>query len=140
MLYPLFLTLHSIVRWLIILAAILAIIRSANGLSFKRGFTGMDSRVGMWFTILLDIQLLIGIILYFFLSPVTVSAMQNFAGAMGTTSVRFYAVEHALIMFIAVIVAHVGRSLVRKADSSAGKHRRTIIWFGIALLLILLAI
>jgi hypothetical protein len=140
MLYPIALTLHSIVRWLIIVAALLAIIRAVNGLSFKRGWTGMDNRVGMWFTTLMDIQLLIGIILYFFLSPLTMSALQNFGGVMGDTTVRFFAAEHAVVMFIAVILAHVGRSLARKADNSAGKHRRTIIWFSLALVLVLLAI
>ena len=140
MLYPIFLTLHSIVRWLIILAALLAIIRAVNGLSYKRGWTGMDNRVSLWFTSLMDIQLLMGIILYFFLSPITMSALQNFAGAMGNTSVRFFAMEHAVVMLIAVIIAHVGRSMVKNAGSPAAKHRRTAIWIGVAILLVLLSI
>lgn len=140
MLYSIFLTLHSIMRWLVILLALLAIIRAVNGLSFKRGWTGMDNRVGMWFTTLMDIQLLVGLILYFFLSPITMIALQNFGGIMGNTSIRFFAVEHAFVMLVAVIVAHVGRSMIRRADSPAAKHRRTAIWVGVVILLVLLAI
>jgi len=140
MLYPIFLTLHSILRWFVILAALLAIIRAINGLSYKRGWTQMDNRVGLWVTIFMDIQLLIGIILYFFLSPITMAALQNFGGIMGTTSVRFFALEHSMVMVFAVIAAHIGRSLARRAGSPAARHRRTLIWFGIALLLVLLAI
>lgn len=140
MLYSIFLTLHSILRWLVILLALLAIIRAANGLSFKRGWTGMDNRVGMLFTTLMDTQLLVGIILYFFLSPITMTAMQNFGGVMGNSSVRFFALEHSVVMLLAVIVAHVGRAMVRRASSPAAKHRRTAIWIGVTILLVLLSV
>ncbi len=140
MLYSIFLTLHSILRWLVILLALLAIIRAVNGLSFKRGWTGMDNRVGMLFTTLMDTQLLVGIILYFFLSPITMTALQNFGGVMGNASIRFFAMEHSVVMLLAVIVAHVGRSMVRRASSATAKHRRTAIWIGVAILLVLLAV
>lgn len=140
MLYSIFLTLHSILRWLVILLALLSIIRAANGLSFKRGWTELDNRVGLLFTTLMDVQLLAGIILYFFLSPITMTAIQNFGGIMGNTQVRFFALEHAFVMLAAVIVAHVGRSMVRRAGSAASKHRRTAVWVGVTILLILLAV
>lgn len=140
MLYSITLTVHSVLRWLIVLSALLAIIRAVNGLSFKRGWTQMDNRVGLWFTIFMDLQLLLGLLLYFFLSPTMKIALQNFGGAMGDATLRFFAVEHAFMMLIAVIVAHVGRSMIRKADKDRAKHRRTLIWFGLAILLVLVAI
>lgn len=140
MLYSVSLTIHSILRWLIVLAALLAIIRAVNGLSFKRGWTQTDNRVGLWFTLFMDIQLLLGILLYFFLSPTTQIALQNFGAAMGDSTLRFFAVEHTLIMLVAVIVAHIGRGMVRKAGTDAAKHRRTLIWFGLAILLVLAGI
>jgi len=140
MFYSIILIAHSLVRWLIVLSALLAIIRAITGLSFKRGWTQIDNRVGLWFTTFLDIQLLLGILLYFFLSPLTQVALQNFSAAMADAELRFFAVEHAAIMVIAVIVAHVGRSLIRKASTDAAKHRRTLLWFGLAILLVLAAI
>jgi hypothetical protein len=139
-LYPVFLSIHSILRWAVLLAALFAIIRAITGLSFKRGFMQADNSAGLWFTILMDVQLLVGIILYFFLSPTTRIAMQNFGAAMGDSTARFFAVEHTLLMVLAVVAAHVGRSLSRKAKEASQKHRRALIWFIIALVLLLAAI
>ena len=140
MLYSITLPLHSIVRWLIVLSAVLAIVRAGNGLAFKRGWTQLDNKAGLWFTIFMDIQVLLGILLYFFLSPITMTALQNFAGVMGNASVRFFAVEHILLMLVALIIAHMGRGFIRKASAAPEKHRRTVIWFGLAILLVLAAI
>lgn len=140
-LYPIFRIIHSVLRWVVVLTALFAIIRAITGMSFKRTFMDADNRAGMWFTISMDLQLLVGIILYFFLSPTTVMALQNMAATMSIAASRFYAVEHVLIMVLAVIAAHIGRSQhKKKALSAAQKHRRTLIWFVIALLLVLAAI
>ena len=140
MFYSIVLTLHNIVRWLIVLSAVLAIVRAFTGLSFKRGYTLQDKNVGLWFTIFLDIQVLLGIVLYFFLSPKTIGVLQDFSQAMGNSLTRFYAVEHIFLMVLAVVIAHMGRSFIRKANAAPEKHRRTLLWFGLAILLILAAI
>lgn len=139
-LYPIVLTLHSILRWLVILVVVLSIVRAINGLLFKRGWTQQDNRIGLWFTVLMDVQILLGLILYFVLSPITIAALQNFGGAMGNASVRFFAVEHVFLMIIALAVAHMGRSFIRKAATAPEKHRRTIIWYGLSIVLVLAAI
>lgn len=135
-----FVTLHSILRWLIVLAALFTIIRAATGLSFKRGWMALDNRASLWYTVLLDIQVLVGIILYFFLSPTTLVALQNFSGAMRDSTMRFFAVEHVVIMLVAVVVAHIGRSMVKKAPDAAAKHRRTLIWTVVSIVLVLAAV
>ncbi len=140
MLYQVVLTLHSILRWLIILAALFAIIRALTGLSFRRGFMQMDNRAGAWYTILLDIQVLLGIILYFFLSPITTKALLDFSAALSSPTESFFSIEHVLGMVIAVVVAHVGRALSRRASTAMQKHRRASIFYALSLLIILLAI
>jgi hypothetical protein len=45
--------------------------------------------------------------------------------------------EHALLMIIAWLLVHVGRSMVKRSDIDAQKHKRSLIYFGIAFLLIL---
>jgi uncharacterized membrane protein YozB (DUF420 family) len=139
-LYPIFRILHSVLRWVVILTALFAIIRATTGLSFRRGYMQTDDRAGLWFTISMDLQLLIGLILYFFLSPTTRIAMQDFGTAMGNSAMRFFAVEHLALMVVALIVAHVGRSLIRKAPAAQQKHRRALIWYGLAVVLVLAAI
>lgn len=140
-LYPIFRIIHSILRWVVLLTALFAIIRSITGLSFRRSFMQADDKAGMWFTIAMDVQLLVGIILYFFLSPTTTMALQNFGATMSVAASRFFAVEHVLLMLLATIAAHIGRAQRKKKDlSAAQKHRRTLIWFAVALLLVLAGI
>lgn len=140
-LYPIFRVIHSVLRWVVLLTALFAIIRSITGLSFRRGFMQADDRAGLWFTISMDLQLLIGIILYFFLSPTTTMALQNFAATMSVAASRFFAVEHLLLMVLATVAAHIGRAQrKKKALSAQQKHRRTLIWYAVALLLVLAGI
>jgi hypothetical protein len=138
--YSIVLTLHSILRWLIVLAALFAIIRAITGLSFRRGWMQMDDRAGFWYTMFLDIQVLLGILLYFFLSPTTTIALQNFATAMSNATSRFFSVEHVAGMIIAVVLAHVGRALSRKAPTARQKHRRALIWYSLSILVVLASI
>lgn len=139
-LYTIVLTLHSIVRWIIILAAALVIIRAINGLAFKRGWTQQDNRFGLWYVISLDVQTLLGLLLYFALSPITLVALRNFGAAMKDASTRYFAIEHILMMLIALAIAHAGRSFIRKAATAKEKHRRTILWYGLSIVLVLAAI
>lgn len=137
--YPVFLMIHSVLRWLVVIAAVAAAGRALAGWLDKQPFTKLDDRLGLVFTIVMDVQLLVGLILYVFLSPLTQSAFQNMGAAMSDITLRFFAVEHLAVMVVAVVLAHVGRALTRRA-SEAGKHQRAALWYGLALLVILFAI
>ncbi len=83
-----------------------------------------------------DIQLLMGLVLYF--TGMWFDRLKTDTGAaMKDAPMRFFAVEHAFMMIIAWLLVHVGRSMVKRADTDAQKHKRTLIYFGIALVLIL---
>jgi hypothetical protein len=51
---------------------------------------------------------------------------------MRDPAARFWAVEHLSMMLAAVILAHVGRGLARKAPSPAARRTRLLICFGLA--------
>jgi len=87
----------------------------------------------------LDIQMLLGLFLYLLLSPFTTQALQDFGAAMRNPPLRFWAVDHAATMFLAVIVVHVGRVLVRKAATQESKRWRLAASAGFATFLMLLA-
>ena len=93
----------------------------------------------MWFTAALDLQMLIGLVLYAFLSPVTQSAFVDMAAAMRAAPIRFFAVEHPVGMIVAIALAHVGRVRIRKATDSESRHKRALVFFGLALLVLLLS-
>jgi hypothetical protein len=138
--YDLLLFAHSWLRWLVLLAALAAVARAIGGVSTRRPWTPVDDRAGAWMTGALDLQMLIGLILYIFLSPVTQSAFVDMAAAMRAAPIRFFAVEHPAGMIVSIALAHVGRSKVRKAAMSESKHKLAVIFFGLSLVVLLLSI
>ena len=133
--YSLVLFLHSWIRWGVIIAGVLAV---ATLFSPKpqSGESSAD-RWGFFFITALDLQFLLGILLYLFISPNTTAMFSDFGAAMRDPVARFWAVEHLVTMLLAVVVAHVGRVLARKATSPASRRRRQLICFTIALIAIL---
>src|SRR5439155_23569783 len=87
----------------------------------------------------LDIQMLLGLLLYLVLSPTTALAFKDFGAAMHDPRLRFWAVEHTTTMFVAVILAHVGRILARKGRTPQAKRTRQLICFGVATLAVIAA-
>ena len=138
--YSLVLTLHSLVRWAIVIVGIVAIVRAFMGWRGSRPWAQLDDRLGLTFASVMDVNLLLGLLLYFVLSPITTAAFQDFGAAMADSAQRFFVVEHILVMLIAVVVAHIGRSRSKKAANDQGKFKQAAIFFTIAMALVLLAI
>ena len=136
--YDIVLVLHSWLRWAVILTGILAVASALMpGPSSAPGAKNPADKWGLAFMISLDLQLLLGLLLYLVLSPVTAAILKDFGGAMKDPVSRFWAVEHVSTMLLAVVLAHVGRVLGRKAKTPASKRMRLLICFGISLLAIL---
>lgn len=138
--YAFFLALHNITRWVALILAIVATVTAFLGWFGKRQWSARDRKIGSFFGIAMDIQLLLGLILYFVYSPLTRTALADFGAAMGVQDLRFYAIEHAFYMILAVVFAHLGSILARRAPDSKAKFLRAAIFFGLSLLLILLGI
>ena len=139
MVYSLALFVHSWLRWAALAAGVAAIGASASA----RGGPSADGPADRWgliFMIVLDLQMLLGLLLYLVLSPFTAEAMRDFGAAMRTPGLRFFAVEHLAIMFAALILAHVGRVLARKAATPEARRTRRLICYGLAMVAMLLAI
>lgn len=132
--YLLALALHSLLRWAVVAAGLIAVGRAVTGARSRRDWTPADETAGRWFVIGLDLQLLLGLGLYLGLSPLTAIAFQDFGAAMANTVLRFWAVEHVFGMVAAVALAHVGRVRLRRAADAARRHRAAAIFFGLALL------
>lgn len=85
-----------------------------------------------------DIQLLLGLILYY--SNLWFDRLKDMGNNMKDAYNRFFTLEHGLLMIIALVLVHVGRVSVKKVNTPAAKHKRSLIYFGLALVLILAAI
>jgi hypothetical protein len=138
--YNALLSFHSVLRWLVLLAGLAVVVRSAMGLGGQRRWGAADERGAKLFIITLDVQTLIGLLLYGIFSPFVKLAMSDIAGAMRDGDLRFWLVEHLFGMVIAVALAHIGRSKLRKATDDGTRYRIAVTFFGIALAVILLSI
>ncbi len=130
---------HSVGRWIVVLLLLLAIFShlAAGNRAYSRG----DNRTGLLLTIFTDIMFLIGVVLYF-AGNWGYKLFQQYSTSeiMNDSYRRFFAVEHMSLMLIAVILIHIGKAQGRKNISDRARHRRTLIFYFIALLLILVAI
>lgn len=131
---------HNLFRWLVLIVLILALVFALTGWLKKREWNKKDNITGLLLTIFADIQFLVGIVLYAFVSPITKAAFSDFGAAMKNDDLRFYAVEHIFLMIIALVLIHIGRAKSKKSVAPWKKHRSAAIYYGIALLLILAAI
>ena len=137
--YTTILALHSWIRWIALIAGIGATMMTMRDSSGASGASRID-RWGFVLVTALDVQLLLGLLLYLVVSPNMVEIRANFGAAMKDPVARFWAVEHISSMLVAVILVHVGRVLGRKATSPDSKRMKLFICFGIATVLMILSI
>ncbi|MEY4273205.1 MAG: hypothetical protein RL638_153 [Bacteroidota bacterium] len=128
---------HIALFVLVFILGINVIVRALRGRSSNALFTEADRKAGLFFMISLHTQLLIGLALYFFLSPITAAAFADFGAAMKDSQTRLIAVEHISVNIIAVILATVNNAKNKKAIADAAKHKNALIFTLVALLLIL---
>lgn len=131
------LVIHNLLRWLILLFAVWAVLRSISGIAGNKVYAAADGRSSFFFSLSMDIQFLTGIGLYY--AGQWFDQFKHFGDAMKDSTTRFFTIEHEVMMIIALILVHVGRAMVKKAATSPGKFKRSLIFFGIALLIILYA-
>jgi hypothetical protein len=137
--YSAVLLLHSWTRWLVLVFGLIAIFRAFGGWQGRRAWVGADNGMGAAFVGSMHLQLLLGLLLYFVLSPVGLQGMKV-AGAMKDPVARFWGVEHIAVMILAWAAAQIGRSVSKKATDAVVKHKKAFIWFTISLILVLLMI
>jgi hypothetical protein len=134
--YPTLLAIHSWVRWLALVAGVGTTLAAAAGR--VQGPSSPADRWGLFAIMALDIQMLLGLLLYLAVSPNMRPILADFGAAMKDPALRFWAVEHLVTMFAAVAIAHVGRALARKAGTPAARRTRLMVCFGLSTLLMIL--
>jgi len=133
--YTTVLVLHSWIRWIALVAGVGVTLAAVRGK--VQGESSIADRWAMVAMMALDIQMLVGLILYLGLSPNMQEILNHFGESMRRADTRFWAVEHITAMIGAVALSHVGRVLARKAKDPAAKRSRLLITFGLATLLML---
>jgi hypothetical protein len=118
---------HSWNRWLVLLAGTIALITSYRAWLATHAYGTTEDRARRAFRGLLDLQVLLGLVLYA-LSPIVRIGWGDIGAAMGTKELRFFSVEHITGMLIALAFLYAGSARVAKATSDAAKARQAAIW------------
>jgi magnesium-transporting ATPase (P-type) len=123
---------HSYWAYIVLAVLIYTVINAILGLVQKKEFTHKDFRLGLFTLIVTHIQLLIGLGWYF-MSPWYKSMKAN---GIDSTN-RFLAVEHPIMMILAIVLITMGWSKHKKQVKSESKFKTFALFYGLGLLFIL---
>jgi uncharacterized membrane protein YphA (DoxX/SURF4 family) len=123
---------HSYWAYIVLGILIFSVVNAVLGFTKKRSFTDKDLRIGLFTLIVSHIQLLIGLGWYF-MSPWYKSMKENGID----TGNRLLALEHPIVMILAIVFITIGWSKHKKKIEDTEKFKTFSIFYGIALLLVL---
>jgi uncharacterized membrane protein YfcA len=135
--YNYLLLIHNLFRWIILIMVVFTLYNNYRGWRKKKTFTRRDKALNSAFVGTLDIQFVIGLVLYFFFSSYTKEAFQNMAEAMKHKDLRYWAVEHITMMVAGLVIAHIGSVVSRKSKTDEERFRKAFYYFLVALIIIL---
>ncbi len=135
--YAILLFIHSLLRWLVLAAGANAAFRATLGAAKGTAWEKGDTTAGLLFLIFADLQLLLGLGLYFGVGIYSRTALLDMRSAMKDRVLRFWGVEHLTLMLLAITAVHLGRALSKRATDDALKHRRARNYFLAAVVLML---
>lgn len=123
---------HSLLRYFILIALVVVIVKGLIGLINKQPYGKWDNKLGLYLFIFTHMQLLAGVILYF-VSPFVKFGPET----MSDKVTRYWTVEHIVSMLVAVVLITLARTTSKKMANDADKHKRMVIFNFVALVVIL---
>ena len=136
--YPYFIKFHVIFSVLFLLIAVGISGHSLFGWISKKKYASFERKLRLTFLAFLYIDLVLGIILYFFLQkPNEIITAEE---AMKYSSLRFWEVQHFSNIVFVVIISQIGSIFIRKTAKSDKKFKYSFLYFGTATLIILVSV
>ncbi len=137
--YSTLLALHSLFRWLVLASLLFAIFRGIQGWRSSKSFSKFDNAVRHNTATIAHVQLLLGIWLYT-ISPIIRYFLHNFKEAVHQREVRFFGMEHSLMMVTAVVIITIGSIKAKRAETDRLQFKTMAIWYVVALVVLLSSI
>ncbi len=128
--YPILLHVHSVMRWIVLILIIINVINALGGLNGKKVFSARDKRLSLFALIATHLQAVLGLIMYW-MSP----KVQFSSDTMSNSMLRFFTMEHTLMMLIAIVLVTIGNRMAK-----TGRVKQVFWYYFISLLIILAAI
>jgi hypothetical protein len=134
--YGLVLAIHSTLRWVALAAGVVATAAAWGSRLGSSSWADTTSGAGRAFAVAMDLQLVVGLVLYVVLSPSVAAGLGNMSGAMADSQHRFWMIEHPAAMILALVLAHVGAAKSRRAVRTEDGTDPSAWYFTLALLLV----
>ncbi len=91
--YPYVLGLHNIVRWIVLIAGVWAVLLLWRGWLQRRQWTELEARATRVFLGVLDLQFVLGLLLFAVFSPLTRQGFRDMGAAMSDAPVRYFLLD-----------------------------------------------
>ena len=129
--------LHSYWAYLAVLILIIATINALVKFIGKKEFHAKDFRISLFTLIVMHLQLLLGIVLFFASDYLSLISDMGMGAVMKDSTLRSNIIEHPFTMILAVVLITIGYSKQKKKLTSTSKFKTIAIFYTLALLLVL---
>lgn len=133
------LVVHSLMRWVALILLVVATAQAWRGWLGQQRWSDAQRRLGLLAMISFDVQLLLGL-LVFATSDLVKAALGDMGAAMRSPVLRFFTVEHTVMMVAAIALVHIGFARSKRLSDDAARFRAQALFFGAALVVALAAI
>lgn len=113
---------HSLFRWAVLVVTLTVGARCVLGWLGKRRWTAADAAWGRAWVGAIDLQVSLGLLLYFMASPLVAVARQDFTRAWADDVLRFFGIVHPLLMLSAAAIAHAAWIWTRRTGKGPGER------------------
>jgi len=137
--YPILLLMHSFLRWMVLASLLVSIVVAYRGHFGKKHFTETANGIRHWTATIVQVQLLLGMSLYF-QSPIVRLVAPDYSNGLAHDQNFFFRYFHAAMMFFAVVIVTTGSAKAKRMETDAQKYLTMLRWFSAALLILFLAI
>ena len=134
--YSIILQAHHWIAFIALALLAYATINGAIGSNSEKVFEDSHRKINLFALISTHTMLLLGIVLLI-ISPVAQTAFADMGAAMKDGAVRKAVVEHPTMNIIAAVLVTIGNAKSKKAVGNGRKFKVSMIYFGLALILIL---
>lgn len=124
---------HSGLRWIVLILMIVAIFNALSGKN--KGYAKKDKMINLFTMVSFHTQFLVGLILYFVSGKVS-----HASGWMKDAVLRFFGMEHVLMMLLAMVFITLGYVKSKNKDTDAAKHKVIFTFYVLAFILVLAGI
>lgn len=117
--------------------ALLIFYRSTKGIIKNTAYQRIDQILSYIFIINLYLQLIFGLFLF---GNLGLTSGTEFLNSGRDLTERHWPIEHIISMLFALFIANLGLILSYKSETAITKHRRTLIYYSISSVLIILSL